>query len=166
MHTPQHKTKAEWLTLHNRLYYFVYALVLILFGVVWYVNYSSLQDSGVPFKLFDANSSAGLTLQYGAIIYALASIPGGLYWFKRQCAAISRVEDEDLKYDLYYSYAFIRTAVIALSMPLSLLAYTLLGAYRPMIWLAAIGALAFVFCKPTARKAEEELRPQDDDLKY
>ena len=166
MNTPQHKTKAEWLKLHHQLYYLVYGLIIVLFGLVWYINYSSLQDSGEPFKLFDPNSTSGLVLQYGAIIYALASIPGALYWFKRKCASISRVEDEELKYDLYYSYAFIRTAVIALSMPLSLLAYMLLGAYRQMIWMAAIGALAFVFCKPSERKAEEELRPQDNDLKY
>ena len=148
----QHKSKAEWLRLHNQLYYIVYGLVIIFFGVIWYINYQSLSESGEPFKLFAP--------------YALAAIPGALYWFKRKCTALSRMEDEDAKYDLYYTNATLRTALIALSMPLSLLAYMLLGAYRPMLWLAAIGAVAFVFCKPTARKAEEELRVQDDDMKY
>ena len=162
----QHKTKAEWLRLHNQMYYLVYGLVIIFFGVVWYINYSSVAESGEAFKLFEPNDTAGMILQYGAIIYALAVIPGALYWFKRKCVSFSRVEDEDLKYDLYYSYAILRTGSIALTMPISLLAYMLLGAYTPMIWLAAIGAVAFVFCKPTARKAEEELRPQDEDMKY
>lgn len=162
----QHKSKAEWLRLHNQLYYIVYGLVIIFFGVIWYINYQSLSESGEPFKLFDPNDTAGMTLQYGAILYALAAIPGALYWFKRKCIALSRMEDEDAKYDLYYTNATLRTALIALSMPLSLLAYMLLGAYRPMLWLAAIGAVAFVFCKPTARKAEEELRVQDEDMKY
>lgn len=166
MNNPQHKTKAEWLKLHNQLYYLVYGLVIILFGSVWYLNYSSLEESGEPFKFFDPNETIGMVLQYGAIFYALASIPGALYWFKRKCSSVSRVEDEDLKYDLYYSYSIFRTAIIALTMPISLVAYMLLGAYRPMIWLAAIGAVAFVFCKPTERKAEEELRPQDEEFKY
>ena len=162
----QHKPKGEWLKLHNQFYYLVYGLVLIFFGAIWYINYRSVAESGSAFKMFAPNETVGLILQYAAIIYALAAIPGALYWFKRKCLAFSRVEDEDLKYDLYYSYAFLRTGAIALTMPLSLVAYLLLGAYTPMIWLAAIGAVAFVFCKPTARKAEEELRPQDEDLKY
>ncbi len=161
-----HKSKSEWLSQMKIVYYFLYACIIVLFGVIWYFNYDSIEQTGEPFQLFEPNSTIGMTLQYGAIIYTLLVIPGALYGFKRVCAKIARVEDDDLKYDTYYAYANIRMALVALAAGLGLVAYLLLGAYKPMIWLAAIGAVALVFTKPSEAKTEEELRPQDEDLKY
>ena len=166
MKTIRHKSKHEWQSMLAREYYIVYGLTIILFGVAWYLNYSSMAETGEPFMLFDANSTIGKTIQYVIILYTLAAIPGALYWFKRKCISISKIEEEDNKYDLYYIYAQVRMGIIALAMPMSIIAYLVLGAYRPMIWLAAIAALAFVFTKPTASKAEDELSPQDENLKY
>lgn len=162
----RHLTQAEWLTYCKQFYYIMYVLVIALFGAVWYLNYTTLAETGEPYKLFDPNERVGLIIQYGVIIYTLASIPGALYWFKRSCAKIAKIEDEDLKYDTYFSYATLRMSVIASAMVLDLAAYMLLGAYTSMIWLTAIAAIAFVFTKPSAAKAEEELRVQDEDLKY
>lgn len=163
---PQHKSQHEWLTQVKQLYYIVYGLTIALFGVIWYINYSSIADTGEVFRLIEPNSTAGMYIQYGIILYTLAAIPGALFWFKRKCVTLSKIEDEAERYDKYYAYACLRIGIIALSMPLSLLAYMALGAYKPMLWLAAIAAIAFVFTKPSAGKTEEELRPQDEDLKY
>lgn len=166
MDNQQHRSPNEWLTEIKRLYYIVYGLTIALFGVIWYMNYTSLADTGEAFMLFEPNSAIGMYIQYGVILYTLAAIPGALYWFKRKCTVLSKIEDEAERYDKYYAYASIRIAIIAVSMPLSLFGYMVLGAYKPMLWLAAIAAIAFVFTKPSAAKTEEELRPKDDDLKY
>ena len=52
-------------------------------------------------------------------------------------AKIALIEDEDTKYDTYYAYANLRMTLVALAAALSLAAYMILGAYKPMIWLAA-----------------------------
>lgn len=166
MNPNQLKSPNEWLTQVKQFYYIVYGLTIALFGVIWYLNYTSIADSGEPFRLFDPNSTIGMSLQYGIILYTLAAIPGALFWFKRKCDTFAKIEDETERYNKYYPYACIRMAIIALAMPLSLFGYMVLGAYKPMLWLAAIAAIAFVFTKPSAAKAEEELRPKDNDLKY
>lgn len=166
MNQLQHKSPNEWLTQVKQLYYIVYGLTIVLFGVIWYMNYESIADSGAPYRLFEPNSTTGMYLQYGIILYTLAAIPGALYWFKRKCATIAKIEDEAERYDTYYTYACMRVGIIAMALPLSLFGYMALGAYKPMLWMAAIAAIAFVFTKPSAAKTEEELRPQDEDLKY
>ena len=164
MNSKQHRSPHEWLTHVKQLYYIVYGLIIALFGVIWYLNYQSIAESGEAFRLFEPNSTIGMNLQYGIILYTLASIPGALFWFKRKCATIAKIEDEAERYDTYYSYASIRLACIAIAMPLSLFGYLALGAYKPMLWLAAIAAIAFVFTKPSAAKTEEELRPKDENI--
>lgn len=162
----QHRSPNEWLTEIKRLYYIVYGLTIALFGVIWYLNFQSVADTGEAFMLFEPNSTTGMCIQYGAILYTLAAIPGALFWFKRKCMVIAKIEDEAERYDKYYAYAFLRIGIIAVSMPLSLFGYMALGAYKPMLWLAAIAAIAFVFTKPSVARTEEELRPKDDDLNY
>ena len=157
-----HMTKTEWLSQMKMIYYILYAFIIILFGVIWYLNYDSLKQTGEPYKLFDPKETIGMVLQYAAIIYTLLAIPGALYGFKRVCTKLAKIEDEDLKYDTYYAYANLRMTLVAMAAALPLIVYMLLGAYKPMIWLAAIGAVALVFTKPSAAKTEEELRPQDD----
>ncbi|MBQ7530194.1 MAG: hypothetical protein IJT12_00620 [Paludibacteraceae bacterium] len=159
-------TKTDWLSQTKKMYYILYALIIVLFGVIWFLNYDSLKQTGEPYKLIEPQSTAGMVLQYAAIVYTLLSIPGALYGFKRVCTKLAKMEDEDLKYDTYYAYANLRMSLVALAAGLPLIVYMLLGAYKPMIWLAAIGAVALVFTKPSAAKTEEELRPQDNDLKY
>lgn len=161
-----HMSKTEWLSRMKMIYYVLYALIIALFGVIWYLNYESLQTTGEPYKLVDPSETAGMIIQYGAIIYTLASIPGALFEMKRACAKIALIEDEDTKYDTYYAYANLRMTLVALAAALSLAAYMILGAYKPMIWLAAIGAVALVFTKPSSAKTEEELRPQDPNTQY
>lgn len=159
----QTKSPEQWEKELNMFYYMVYALVIALLGLVWYVNYSNIRAGEVsPFALFDPQSRIGMGIQYGAILYTLCVIPGALYWFKLQCRKLSELEDEEIKYDRYFRFAMLRGGLIALAMLVSLFAYIFLGAYQPMVWLAAIAAVAFVFCKPNPRKTEEDLRKKDE----
>ena len=132
----RHMSKTEWLSSMKIAYYVLYVLIILLF------------------------------FQYGAILFTLAVIPGALYGFKRACAKIAKIENEDLRYDTYYTYATLRMGLIAMAAALSLMAYMLLGAYKPMLWLAAIGAVALVFTKPGEAKTEQELTPTDDKDTY
>ena len=51
--------------------------------------------------------------------------------------------------------------MIGLVMPASIIIYYYLGAYRPMMWVAAIAAIAWYFTKPTLGKLEQEMKPKD-----
>ena len=79
---------------------------------------------------------------------------------------LSEMEEEYEKYRQYYMYARLRASAIASAMLFSVLAYILMGGYQPMMWLAAIAAVAFVFCKPNPRKTEEDLSKKDPDSTY
>jgi len=160
----KHFENAKWLKIMRTLYYVLYGLIIVLFGLIWYHNYETIGRTGQPYQLFAPNEQWGMLIQYFVIGYTLAVIPGVLYWMKRACRKIAKIEDEALRYDTYYTYADIRIGAIAIAVLFSLLAYWLLGAYKPMLWLAAIGAVALVFAKPTAAKTEEELRPQDESI--
>lgn len=162
----RHRSKTEWLSRMKIAYYVLYVLIILLFGAIWYMNYDSLTQNGEPFKLFDPNETIGMIFQYSAILFTLAVIPGALYGFKRACAKIAKIEDENLRYDTYYTYATLRMGCIAMAAAMSLIAYMLLGAYKPMLWLAAIGAVALVFTKPGEAKTEQELTPTDDKDTY
>lgn len=147
----------------KHFYYLMYAITLMILGTFWYLNYLHLQSSGEPFMIADPNSTAGMVLQYAVILYALAAIPGFLYWFKRRCAKIRLIEDESERLKTYYHAASFRALGIVLAMELGVVAYFLLGCYQPMIWVAAIGAVAFVFCKPSERKTMEELSDHSEN---
>ena len=47
------------------------------------------------------------------------------------------------------------------TMPMNIALYYLLGNYQPMMWLAAMSAVAWYFTKPTLGKMEQEMRPKD-----
>ena len=51
---------------------------------------------------------------------------------------------------------------VSFSMLTGIAGYYLLGGYQSMIWIAAIAAIAWYFTKPTERKIELELLPDDD----
>lgn len=148
-------------------FYLVYALIIVLLGVMWYANYASVQaGEGSPLALFDPQTKAGMAIQYCVILYTLCIIPGALYWFKSKCRRLSEMEEGYEKYRQYYMYARLRASAIASAMLFSVLAYILMGGYQPMMWLAAIAAVAFVFCKPNPRKTEEDLSKKDPDSTY
>ena len=48
-----------------------------------------------------------------------------------------------------------------LLVPLMIFAFYFMGAYRSMLWVAAIAAIAWYFSKPTIGKMEQEMHPND-----
>ena len=46
-------------------------------------------------------------------------------------------------------------------MPMNIAFYYLLGMYKPLMWLAAMSAVAWYFTKPTIGKMEIEMTPKD-----
>ena len=123
----RHMSKTEWLSSMKIAYYVLYVLIILLFGAIWYLNYDSLATNGEPFKLFEPNETIGMIFQYGAILFTLAVIPGALYGFKRACAKIAKIENEDLRYDTYYTYAKLSMGLIALAAEMSRGEYRLHG---------------------------------------
>ena len=136
----------------NWYYYGVMVLSLIVLTVMYYMFYKGMYEP------MDPLSQMGSTLQYVDIFAALISIPLGLYlikWLKPQTL------------EKYEQLAICRILMVSGTMPLSIFLYYLMGAYKPMMWMAAIAAVSWYFTKPTVGKIEKEMTPEDpNEEKY
>ena len=130
----------------NGYYYGVMVLTLIVLGIMYYLT---LQPD---FEPIDTMAQMGMTLQYIGIGITLLAIPFGLYLVKL-------LKPDTL--EKYKSIATGRILMVGLTMPMNIAFYYLLGCYRPMMWLAAMSAIAWYFTKPTLGKLEAEMKPKD-----
>lgn len=105
--------------------------------------------------------TAGQVIQYLIIFDMLLTVPGGLYFFKRQMAKLAPMEDKTEQHQLYRKYSMIRIVSVSNSMVFAIIAFYLMGAYQSMIWVAAISAIGWYFTKPTEAKMQIELTPAD-----
>ena len=133
----------------NWIYYGVMVLTLIILSFMYYYS------TGPQGIVIDPNSQMGIIMQYVVIGMALVFIPGGLYlvkWLK---------PDNLIKYQHVAMY---RIVLVGGIMPVAIAAFYLLGGYRPMMWVAAMAAVAWYFTKPTLGKLEQEMKPEDPNI--
>ena len=135
--------------------YVMYVLLVVIFGFL-------LKDSPNMLQ-FDPLIQPGQSIAYVVILYVIASIPGALWWFKKQMKKVSQMEDEAAKHAKYLSCAVIRVSAIGAGAVLSLIAFYYLGQYQPMLWCAGIAVLAQFFCKPTDRKIYLEMNDKNEE---
>ena len=135
--------------------YVMYVLLVVIFGFL-------LKDSPNMLQ-FDPLIQPGQSIAYVVILYVIASIPGALWWFKKQMKKVSKMEDEAAKQAKYLSCAVIRVAVIGLGAVMAIVAFYLLGTYQPMLWCAGIAVLAQFFCKPSDRKIYLEMNDKNEE---
>ena len=132
----------------NWYYYGVMVFTLVILGVMYYLT--SLPD----FEPVNPMEDFGMTLQYIAIGATLVAIPFGLY-------TVKLFKPETL--EKYKEIATGRILIVGLTMPMNIAFYYLLGNSKPMMWLAAMSAIAWYFTKPTLGKMEQEIEPKDPD---
>ena len=136
----------------NLYYYGVMVLTLVILGIMYYLA------SRPDFAPIDPLTQLGMILQYVAIGATLIAIPLGLYLVKL-------IKPDTL--EKYKEVAAGRILAVGLTMPMNIAFFYLLGAYRPMMWLAAMSAVAWYFTKPTLGKLEQEMTPEDpNEEKY
>ena len=136
----------------NWFYYGIMVLTLIALGVMYYMFYHNMYEP------LDPQSTLGSTLQYVVIIAALMGIPFGLYLMKW-------LKPDTL--EKYEQLAICRIVMVSGTMPFAIIIFYLLGGYRPMMWVAAMAAVAWYFTKPTVGKIEAEMKPDDpNEEKY
>ena len=140
----------------NRVYYGMMAGAVLTAALMYY-----LIMKGV-FSPIDPMSGLGQVIQSIIIFLAVVSIPLGLYLFSRKCKKIRAIEDETERLQAYLKAGRWRIIVVSYSMLTGIAGYYLLGGYQSMIWIAAVAAIAWYFTKPTERKIELELLPDDD----
>lgn len=139
----------------NWSYYGVMVLTLLVGTLAYFLV---LKGYVTP---IDKMSAAGKTLQYVVILDALCTIPLGLYWFKRRCKVLCQMEDGNEKLSKYQRIATLRIWIVSNAMVPGIVVFYLMGCYQPMLWVTAIAAIGWYFTKPTLRKMELELQPQD-----
>lgn len=137
-------------------YYYGMLVLTVGVGALMYALLSRGQL--VP---IDPLTEAGKVLQYIVIFDVLLTVPLGLYGFNRICRQLATLEDEQLKFARYRKWAAVRIVVVSSSMLFGIIAYYWMAGYMSMLWCAGIGAVAWYFTKPTAKKIYLELQPRD-----
>lgn len=139
----------------NVYYYGIMALTLIVGTLAYFLI---MKEYVQP---IDSLSTLGQTIQYVVIFDALLTIPLGLYLCKKQCKKLSVLENEEEKLLGYKKAATMRILLVSNTMVFAIAAFYLMGAYQSMLWVAAVAAIGWYFTKPSERKMELELQPQD-----
>ena len=135
--------------------YVVYLLLVVVFGF--------LLKGKEGFITIDPLSQYGQIISYVVIMYVIVSIPGALWWFKKQMKKVCEVQDEAAKRARYLQCAIIRVATIGNGAVFAIIAFYYLGNYQPMLWCAGIAVLAQFFCKPSDRKIYLEINNKNED---
>ena len=130
----------------NWYYYGVMVFTLIILGAMYYLT--SLPD----FEAINPMEEIGMTLQYIAIGATLVAIPFGLY-------TVKLFKPDTL--EKYKEIATGRILIVGMTMPMNIAFYYLMGNSKPMMWLAAMSAIAWYFTKPTLGKMDQEMQPKD-----
>lgn len=139
----------------NVYYYGIMALTLIAGTLAYFLIIKGYVEP------IDSLSTLGQTIQYVVIFDALLTIPLGLYLCKKQCKKLSALENEEEKLLGYKKAATMRILLVSNTMVFAIAAFYLMGAYQSMLWVAAVAAIGWYFTKPSERKMELELQPQD-----
>ena len=139
----------------NFYYYGMMALTLLAGTLAYFLI---MKDYVHP---IDSLSTLGQVIQYVIIFDALLTIPLGLYLCKKQCTKLSVLENEDEKLMGYKQAATLRILLVGNTMVFAIAAFYLMGAYQSMLWVAAVSAIGWYFTKPSERKMQLELQPQD-----
>ena len=137
-------------------YYYGMMVLTLLAGTLAY--FLIMKDYVQP---IDSLSTLGQVIQYVIIFDALLTIPLGLYLCKKQCTKLSVLENEDEKLMGYQQAATMRILLVGNTMVFAIAAFYLMGAYQSMLWVAAVSAIGWYFTKPSERKMQLELQPQD-----
>ena len=140
------------------LYYYGVLILTLLSGSLAY--FLIMKDYVLP---LDPMTTLGQVLQYIVIFDALLTIPAGLYLCKRQCAKLAQLSDENAKYQGYKKAATWRILLVSNPMIWGIAAFYLMGAYQSMLWVTAVSAIGWYFTKPSERKMQLELQPQQPD---
>ena len=140
------------------LYYYGVLILTLLSGTASY--FLIMKDIILP---IDSMSTLGQVLQYIVIFDALLTIPAGLYLCKRQCAKLAQLTDETAQYNGYKKAATWRILLVSNTMIWGIAAFYLMGAYQSMLWVTAVSAIGWYFTKPSERKMQLELQPQQPD---
>ena len=138
------------------LYYYGVLILTLISGTLSY--FLIMKEFVQP---IDHMSTLGQVLQYGVIFDALLTIPAGLYLCKCQCAKLTQLSDENAKYNGYKKAATWRILLVSNTMIFGIAAFYLMGAYQSMLWITAVSAIGWYFTKPSERKMQLELQPQD-----
>ena len=134
---------------------------LLMLLILYFINDMDKYHMGL--RLYDLYSTEGTIIQWVVIMDALICIPFGLYWFKRKCETLRLIDDYETKVTRYVAFSIVRLVLVLNSMLLGCLAFYVLGGHKPMLWVAAISAIAWMFCKPSGEKMENDLDPNPYD---
>lgn len=133
----------------RHLSWFYYGIMVLTLLVLTGMYYLTGQED---FEPYNPNEGVGLLLQYIVMGMALICIPFGLY-------AVKFFKPKD--YEKYEGAATYRICAVGLIMPLAICVYFTLGCHQPLMWIAGMAAIAFIFTKPTLGKMEQEMKPED-----
>ena len=141
----------------NCFYYGFYLLIVAAAVLMWYLLVKTQQITAV-----DKMSGLGQAVQYIVICYAIVSVAGGLYGFKKLLGMVKQKYSGEALLINYRNLGIARICLIGIGAVLGIATFYWLGGYTSMLWCAGISVIGLYFCKPTQRKMEIELSDNTD----
>ncbi len=139
--------KLERLSKSLQLYYYI---VFLLFFVVVLFSSNLLKN-----PLFELGTSVAITLQSVGVMYILISIPLGMWFFHQKQQKTLQTLPSEQQQSYYKKIWLLRLVLISFGVILNVLIFYILKDLS-MLYAAAIAAVAFIFCKPTMQKIEND----------
>ena len=137
------------------IYYAFYALAVLLATAAYLVVQQEESIGYVP------ADTAGAAVKTVYILFLVCSIPLALKLFNVKVKKLSELDlPEEEKFAKYRTYSIWRLAVIGVNMLIGIALFYALN-FMQMFFCAAVAAIALVFCKPSAKKMEEELNLEE-----
>ncbi|MDR1543986.1 MAG: hypothetical protein LBS50_06190 [Prevotellaceae bacterium] len=139
-------------------YYFVFVLAILTAVLGYFLN-----KNGIILQ----NATAIRVLKFVLVLYMLISIPLALKYFSVKVKKIAQMENKIEKIAKYLTLSKLRIWLISINLLLGILFVYIL--YQPnnqfdMLYFAAIGAVALLFCRPSKTKIENDLDNQNPQI--
>mgnify|MGYP006316070285 CR=1 FL=1 len=144
------KMKIDNLCKSLQLYYY---LAFLLFFAVAFLSSCFIKE-----PLYELGSNVAILLQSVGIMYVIISVPLGLWIFSQK---LKTLKTKDSVQCFYKKIWLLRLSLISFGVILNVLLFYILKDLS-MLYAAAIAAIAFIFCKPTMIKIENDFSIFDE----
>ncbi len=134
----------------SRLYYYlVFAIGVIVAAIGYWLNTK---------YVIAMDEKAGTMLSSFTMMYLIASIPGGLWYFSKKVKVIAEIENHQQRFNEYMKWVIIRLVLVGANFIINIaLFYTMHSS--SFLYAAAIGGVAMLFCKPNLQTIDKEINP-------
>ena len=142
--------------LQKKLSFFYYSVFILAFFLMFCGYFLNKNGFIVTNNLIVDN------FKFMIIVYMLIIIPLSFKSFSVKTKKIAQITNENEKFAKYLSIAKSRIALISIIFWVGIIAFFIIN-IKDFLYIAAIGIVALIFCKPTINKIEHDLFIEENE---